>query len=173
MMNRINRGWIVVGIIWAVVLSIHYWNISEMVRIRADRERKVFLTMDEQFLRAHSEKIAESLKMREAFFHSAEALNLGLLTVENELEALASSYELARVSVKGREDRAYGGGMPVVLSCEGSLRKMVELLEALRRDHAYVPVTKVTISLETRGAPARGEIQMNYRYRIVNSETRT
>ena len=134
MIDRINKRWVVVGVIWAVVLSIDYWNIGEMYRIREARARKVFLTMDEQFLRAHSEEISESLKKR---------------------------------------DQANGGSIPITLSCEGSLRKMVECLEALRRDYAYVPVIKVTIEIENRGAPARCEISLNYRYKIVGPETQT
>jgi hypothetical protein len=173
MIDRINKRWIVVGVIWAVVLSIDYWNIGEMYRIGEARARKVFLTMDEQFLRAHSEEISESLKKREAFFHSAEALNLGLLTVGNELGAIAAEYELTGVNVQSRLDQAEGGSIPITLSCEGSLRKMVECLEALRRDYAYVPVIKVTIGIENRGAPARCEISLNYRYKIVGPETQT
>jgi hypothetical protein len=173
MMDRINKRWTVVGILWVVALSVNYWNIGEMYRIREARERKVFLTMDEQFLRAHSEEISESLKKREAFFHSAEALHLGLLTIENELGALAKGYELSRVHVKSQPDQTNGGSIPVVLSCEGPLRKMVDCLEALRRDYAYAPVTKVIISIEDRGAPAKCEAHLNYRYKIVAPETQT
>lgn len=173
MMDRMNKRWIVVGLIWAGALAVNYWNISEMYRIREAREQKVFLAMDEQFLRAHSEEIAESLKKREAFFHSAEALNLGLLTVENAVGALAAKYDLAHVDVKSLLDQDTGSSIPVVLSCEGSLKKVVECLEALRRDHAYAPVTKVAVEIEGRGAPARCEVRLNYRYRIVHPETRT
>ena len=173
MKDRINKRWIIVGVIWAVALSIDYWNIGEMVRIREARERKVFLKMDERFLKAHSEEISESLKKREAFFHSAEALNLGLLTVEDELGALAAEYGLVAVNVKSQADDADGGSIPVTMSCEGSLRKMVECLEALRRDHAYVPVTKVAVEIEGPGAPAKFEISLNYRYKIVAPEAQT
>jgi len=173
MKDRINKRWIVVGLIWAVALSIDYWNIGEMYRITEARERKIFLKMDEQFLKAHSQEISDSLREREAFFHSAEALNLGLLTVENELSALAAEYELTGVKVQSQPDQADDGTIPVSLSCEGSLRKMVECLEALRRDYAYVPVTKVTIVIEDRGAPAKSEISLNYRYKIVGPETQT
>lgn len=172
-MDRMNKRWIAVVVIWAAALALNYWNISEMYRIREAREQKIFLTMDEQFLRAHSEEISESLKKREAFFHSAEALNLGLLTVENELGVLAARYDLAEVDVRSQLDQDTGSSIPVVLSCEGSLKKVVECLQALRKDYAYVPVTKVAIEIEGRGAPARCEVLMNYRYRIVSSETQT
>jgi hypothetical protein len=173
MMDRMNKRWIVVGVIWVAALVINYWNISEMYRIREAREKKVFLTMDEQFLRAHSEEISESLKKRETFFHSAEALNLGLLTIENELGALAAQYDLAEVDVRSLLDQDTGSSIPVVLSCEGSLKKLVECLEALHRDHAYVPVTRVAVEIEGRGAPAKCEVRLNYRYRIVRPETLT
>jgi hypothetical protein len=173
MMDRTNKAWIVVGVIWVAALWMNFWNIGEMYRIREARERKVFLKMDDQFLRAHSEEISESLKKREAFFHSAEALNLGLLTVKDELGALAARYELAAVDVNSQEDNADGSSIPVVLSCEGSLRKMVECLEALRRDYGYVPVTKVMIAIEGHGTPAKCEVHLNYRYKIVGRETRT
>jgi hypothetical protein len=172
-MDGMSKRWIVVGAIWAAALALNYWNISEMYRIRAAREKRVFLTMDEQFLRAHSEEISESLKRREALFRSAEALNLGLLTVENELGALATRYDLAEVDVRSQLDQDTGSSIPVVLLCEGSLKKVVECLEALRRDHAYVPVTKVAIEIEGRGAPAKCEVRLNYRYRIVHPETQT
>ena len=171
MMDRINKRWIVVGVIWAVVLAIDFWNIGEMVRIREARERQVFLKMDEQFLRAHSEEISESLKKREAFFHSAEALNLGLLTVENELVALGATHGLFGVRVQSRPDETDGGSIPVTLMCEGSLRKMVECLEALRRDYAYVPVTRVKVKMQDPGARARCEISLTYRYKIITPES--
>ncbi len=173
LMDRMNKRWLAVAAIWISALAVNYWNISEMYRIREAREKKVFLTMDERFLRAHSEEIEESLKKREAFFHSAEALNLGLLTVENELGALAGQYELTAVDVQSQMDQDSGNSIPVVLSCEGSLKKMVECLEALRKDHAYAPVTKVKIEIEGRGAPAKCEVLLNYRYRIVGPETQT
>jgi hypothetical protein len=173
MRDRISKRWLVVGVIWTTALVVNYWNIGEMYRIRETRERKVFLSMDEQFLRAHSEEISESLKKREAFFHSAEALNLGLLTVENELRALAAEYQLTGVEVQSELDRADGGTIPMVFSCKGSLRKMVEWLETLRRDYAYAPITKVKVTIEHSGAPARCEVWLNYRYRIVDPETRT
>lgn len=173
MMDRMNKRWFAVVVIWAAALALNYWNISEMYRIREAREQKVFLTMDEQFLRTHSEEISESLKRQEAFFHSAEALNLGLLTVEDELGALAAQYDLTEVDVRSLLDQDTGSNIPMVLLCEGSLKKVVECLEALRRDHAYVPVTKVEIEIEGRGAPAKCEVWLNYRYRIVRPETQT
>ncbi len=173
MKDRISKRWLIVVVIWTVALSVNYWNISQMYRIREAREKKVFLAMDEQFLRTHSEEVAESLKKREAFFHSAEALNLGLLTVENELEAMAARYGLGAVEVKGDLSQADGGSVPVVMVCEGSLQKMVECLENLRKDCAYAPVTRVKITVAEPGAPARCELRLNYRYKIVHPETRT
>lgn len=173
MRNRISKRWVVVGVIWIAALLVNYWNIGGMYRIREARERKVFLTMDEQFLRAHAEEISEALKKREAFFHSAEALDLGLLTVENELTSLAAGHELTKVAVKSEMDQAADGSIPVVLSCEGSLKRMVECLESLRREYAYAPVTRVRVSIEGRGAPAKCELRLNYRYRIVDPEAPT
>jgi hypothetical protein len=172
MKEGINKRWLVVGVIWITAFLVNYWNIGEMYRIREAREQKVFLTMDEQFLRAHAEEISDSLKKREAFFHSPEALNLGLLTVENELGALAARHELTKVEVMSEVNKAEGGTIPMVFSCEGSLKKMVECLETLRRDYAYAPITKVRVAIERRGAPARCEVWLKYRYRIVEPETR-
>jgi hypothetical protein len=173
MRNRISKRWVVVVLIWAAALFLNYRNIGEMYRIREARDRKVFLTMDRQFLRAHSEEISESLRKREAFFHSAEALNLGLLTVENDLGALAAGYDLTGVQVRSDPKGADDGNIPLVLSYEGSLKRVVECLEALRRDHAYAPVTKVTVAIEGPGAPAKCEVRLNYRYRIVQAEAAT
>ena len=173
MRTRISKRWLAVVVIWVAALAVNYWNVSEMNRIRKAREQKVFLTMDQQFLRAHSEEIARSLKKREAFFRSAEALNLGLLTVENELGAVAARYDLTKVEVKGDLNQADGSSIPMVMSCEGPLKKVVECLETLRKDCAYAPVTRVKIEIAGQGAPAKCEVALNYRYRIVNSETGT
>ncbi len=51
------------------------------------------------------------------------------------------------------------------------MRKVVDCLETLRRDYAYVPVTKVKVEIEGPGAPARCEISLTYRYKIVTPET--
>ncbi len=167
--DRLSKRWLTVAAIWVAALAVNYWNIGEMLRIREAREKKVFLSMDERFLRAHSEEIAESLEKRETFFHSAEALNMGLLTVENELGALAAGHGLTGVDVQAQPDQDSGSNIPVLLTCEGALKKMVEFLEALRREYAYVPVTRVKIEIEGPGAPARFEVRFNYRYRIEGS----
>ena len=41
MINRISKRWLVVGVIWTAVLSVNYWNIGEMYRIREAREQRV------------------------------------------------------------------------------------------------------------------------------------
>ena len=91
--------------------------------------------------------------------------------MENELSALAAEYELAQVKVQSLQHQSDGGSIPVTLTCAGPLRKLVEWLETMRRDYAYVPVTKVKVQIEGPGAPARCEIFLNYRYKIVSSET--
>ncbi len=170
MMDRINKKWALIAGVWIAALCLNAWNLDAMDRIREARRKRVFLTMDEQFLRSHAAEISESLKRHEAFFHSAKALNLGLLTAEEDLKSLSERFGLTDVVVKGEAAEGNQGMVPLQFSCRGPLKNLVEWLEALRRDYAYMPVTRVTVEVDGPGMPARCEAVLKYRYKIVESD---
>jgi len=170
MTSRIQKKWVIVGVIWTGVLCLHFWNVHLMNRIEAARERKELLKMDEQFLAAHQEEITKLLEERGAFYHDTEALSLGLLQVESELRGLANAHGFTEVEVKRQSGETVEGRIPILFSFRGSLKGLIECLEALRSDHAYLPVSRVNVEIGPSEKRARCQALLNYRYRIVARE---
>jgi hypothetical protein len=170
MTSRIQKTWVIVGVIWTGVLCLHFWNVHLMDRIQAARERKELLKMDEQFLAAHQEEITKLLEERGSFYHDTEALSLGLLKVESELRGLANAHGFTEVEVKRQSGETVGGRIPILFSFRGSLKGLIECLEALRSDHAYLPVSRVNVEIGPSEKRARCQALLNYRYRIVARE---
>ena len=57
MKEKTNKRWIVVGLIWAVVISLTYWNTNTMDRVRSPAERIETAQNERQFLLSNSENI--------------------------------------------------------------------------------------------------------------------
>ena len=170
MTGRIRKKWVIVGVIWTGVLCLHFWNVHLMHRIQAARERKEILKMDEQFLAAHEKEIAKILEEHGAFYHDTEALSLGLLKVESELRTLTNTHGLTGVEVKKQPGDADAGNVSILFSFGGPLKGLISCMEALRLDHAYLPVSRVTVEIERSQKRAKCQAVLNYRYRIADRQ---
>jgi hypothetical protein len=155
------------------VLLLTCWNVRKIDQIRDLRERRVVLRMEEQFLTHNSENLSKVLKKAELFYQSIESLKLGLLTVEDELRALAAKHYLTNVRIDSHEGNAREGIVPVTLSLKGSIEGIVKWLGAIRRCFPYMPVTGIRIRIEQPGAQAEFQVYLNYRYRISSPGSST
>ncbi len=68
MKDKINKRWAVVGLIWAGVIFLTWWNVDTMDRIRSPRERIEISHTEMQFVQYNSENISSVLKKKALFW---------------------------------------------------------------------------------------------------------
>lgn len=171
--DRTAWMWAFLGLLWAVVLAVHFWNLETIDRIRQAREKSELVRMDEQFLQSHRQEIERRLAERASLRHEVEALSLGLLKVEGELRGLASRYGFTEVEVNREPSRGMEDTVPILFSFEGPLRGVMDCLESLRKEYAYLPVARLALKVEPGRKRVRCQALLNYRYRVAGSGSQT
>ena len=172
MKEKINKRWIVVGLIWAVAIFLTCWNINTMDRLRSPEERMEVSRNERQFLLYNSENISRVLKKRALFHQPVESLKLGLLSVENQLQGLVAKYDLKEFRTECHPGKASQGSMPVRLSFQGSFERTLKLLGVLQKDYPYLLIKQVKIVPHQPEHKAGFQILFNYRYRVSSGESK-
>jgi hypothetical protein len=168
MKDKISKRWVVVGLIWAGVIFLTWWNIDTMDRIKSPRERREISHLERQFVQYHSENISSVLKKRALFFQSIESLKLGCLSVENQLRSLAAAYDLNAFKTECQPGEDNTESMPVKLSFQGSSERALRLLGVLQKDHPYLLIKQVEMIPYDQAGNIKFRILFSYRYRIAS-----
>ena len=168
MKDKINKRWAVVGLIWAGVIFLTWWNIDTMDRIRSPRERREISNMERQFVQYHSEDISSVLKKRALFCQPIESLKLGCLSVENQLRSLAAAYDLKAFKTECQPGEDNPRNMPVKLSFQGPFERAVKLLGVLQKDYPYLLIKRVEMIPYDLTGNIKFQILFSYRYRIAS-----
>lgn len=171
--DRTAWMWAFIGLLWTLVLALHFWNLRTIDRIREARERSELVRMDEQFLQSHRQEIERRLAERASLRHETEALSLGLLKVEGELRGLAARYGFTEVEVSREPSRGREDTVPILFAFQGPLRGTMDCLESLRKDYAYLPVARLALKVEPGQKRVRCQALLNYRYRVLGSGSQT
>lgn len=171
--DRTAWTWALIGLVWALVLAVHFWDLRTIDRIREARQRSELVRMDEQFLQSHRQEIERRLAERAALRHETEALSLGLLKVEGDLRGLAGRYGFTEVEVNREPSRGMEDTVPILFAFQGSLRGVMDCLESLRKEYPYLPVARLALRVEPAEKRVRCQALLNYRYRVVSAGSQT
>lgn len=171
--DRTAWMWVFIGLLWGIVLAVHFSNLKTIDRIREARQRSELVRMDEQFLQSHRQEIEKRLAERAALRHETEALSLGLLKVERELRGLATRYGFTEVEVNREPSRGMEDAVPILFAFQGSLRGVMDCLESLRKEYPYLAVARLALKVEPAEKRVRCQALLNYRYRVVSAGSQT
>lgn len=166
MKDKINKRWAVVGLIWAGIIFLTWWNIDTMDRTRSPRERIDISHTEMQFVQYNSENISSVLKKRALFCQPIESLKLGSLSVENQLRSLATEYDLKEFKTECQPAEDNQGSMPIKLSFQGPFKRALKFLDVLQKDYPYLPIKQVEMIPYELEDKIKFRILINYRYRI-------
>lgn len=168
MKDKIKKRWAVVGLIWAGVIFLTWWNVDTMDRIRSPRERKEVDHTEMQFVQYNSENISHVLKKAALFCQPVESLKLGCLSVENQLRSLATEYDLKEFKTVCQPGEDNQGSMPIKLSFQGPFKRTLKLLGVLQKNYPYLLIKQVEMIPYQLENKIKFRIFCNYRYRIAS-----
>jgi hypothetical protein len=167
MRNAFKQRWIMVGLIWAGVISVHLWNSAEIDQIRTIRDQREIYLMDNRFWQDNADHIAQIMQQYASLTQSIDSLKLGLLNLENNLRARALSLGLEKVEFLNQPEMAQEGIMPVRVFFQGSFKDVLQWLDVLHKDFAYVQIRNVKIVLDPSATQAKFQVSMHYRYLLA------
>jgi len=171
MKDKINKRWAVVGLIWAGVIFLTWWNVDTMDRIRSPRERIEISHTEMQFVQYNSENISSVLNKTALFCQPVESLKLGCLSVENQLRSLATEYDLKEFKTECQPGEDNQESMPIKLSFQGPFEMSLKLLGVLQKDYPYLLIKQVEMIPYELEDKIKFQILFSYRYKVTTTET--
>ncbi len=171
--DNLKRRWILAGLAWTGALLLVLVNSGLINQIMHARAKTYSLQKDAEFLKSHAEGISKVMEDRTGLRHPIETLSLGLLTLEGDLRSLAAAHNLIEVRIESTQDEDPGDRVPVKVSFEGELRKIMEWLEAASKNRPYLIVSGIELEANTPEARAKCNILLHYRYIVSSPEENT
>jgi len=169
MKDDMKKKWFVIVIIWAACLLLTCWNVNGIDGISEMREKGAILSMERHFLKENSEAISKALYKKDTLYQSITSINMGLLAVKDDLISLAVSHGLVKERIKIDKNQSNGRNVGITLSCEGSVKGVVELLKELSCNYPYLSISGIEIKIDGLGINGRFEIDLSYRYKTLYS----
>ena len=168
--DNLQKRWVLAGLAWVGALLLVLGNAAFINQILEARSKTYSLQKDAEFLKGHSEDISAVMKEKTGLRQRVETLSLGLLTLEGELRRLATDQGLVEVKIESARDEDQGDRVPVKVSFEGGLSRIVKWLEAVSKDRPYLILSQVELEANTPQARAKGKILLQYRYETSSPE---
>jgi hypothetical protein len=171
MRGKYKNRWIMVGLVWAGVLMVDYWNIDQIDQIREIRTQREIFLRDRQFWQNNVNNISQILQRYSSFTQSVESLKLGLLQLENNLKASALSMGLKEVKYNSQTEMAGEGMVPIKLVFTGTFKAAGQWLDRLHKDLPCVYVRNIKVTLDPLAERAKFQVSINYRYTLSLAES--
>jgi hypothetical protein len=170
MRNKFKNRWIIAGLIWFGVGIVHFWNISAMDQVQTLRDQRENLLMDNRFWQDNAEHFAQIMQQYSGAVESIESLKLGLLNLENNLRAKALNLGFEQVEFINQPEMAQEGIMPVRVFIQGAFHNLLQWMDVLRKDFAYIQIRNIKIVPNPLAMQAKFQFSILYRYRLSTAE---
>jgi hypothetical protein len=167
MSSKMKKRWLVVGCVWALALALTFWNGVKIETVAAARGKNEQRLREIDFQRQNAKELARISKSHEALFLPVESLDLGIVAVRSRLHALAAAFDLEDVRIRTEMTQMIGDQIPCTVSMRGALGPAVGFLTALHKS-LYLTIGKMTISSEKGRNKVEMQIELRFKYRIVN-----
>jgi hypothetical protein len=170
MRGKFKNRWIMVGLVWAGVLMIDFWNIQQIDQIREIRAQREIFLRDQQFWNNNAKNISQILHRYSSISQRVDSLKLGLLQLENNLKTSALSLGLKEVKYVSQTEMAGEGMVPIKLIFTGTFEAAGQWLDKLQKDLPCVYIRNIKVSLDPLAEQAKFQVSINYRYSLSLAE---
>ncbi len=170
MTEKLKKRWTIVCVVWIGALILTFVNNIQIDHIIVAREKAEILQKDQIFWNKNAENINNILKKWESAFQHVESLKLGLLSVENQLVALAGQKGLANVKISTRSDQGTEMGVPADISFKGPFNGAMKWLNTLEKDYPFLPLQRLAIKVDDAETKSEFNASFYYRYQIIGQE---
>lgn len=172
MKNPLGQRWIILCLIWGVVLLLTYWNqvmIRTINRQRADFE---ISGMTAAFVQKNRHEIDRMVEKRAAYRQPVESIQIGSLSLKNQLRSLASTHNLMILAMNTDIDQAVSVSDKVSmnLTVVGTYADALGWLAALERDYTYARALRIKVQRSQGRQVPQFEIQIEYQFELLEPQ---
>ena len=173
MKSHLTKYWIAVVMVWAVAVTLSFWNTSQISTILKDIELNEIYRMDDLFWQFNSGKISKVLPQRNSMILPIESLKLGYLVIEDSLRALIDPHDFEDVLLEMSPSEFTGEGVPIRVYFKGPFERILPWLAALENTFPYLTINQMKIFTDAVNQISRYQIDLFFRYRIITDADRS
>ncbi len=166
MMNKIERKWLVVGIIWSAVLATTGWNMVSISEIQSGRQALEGVKMDQRYLKSKETDINDVRYWNTRLTHSVKSYDLGFLVVENDLKRLFEMCGLKKMRVEGKNGTQVVSPAFIQIRAKGSIPALVKWIGAVEDAYPYLEISKLEMNADPHHRVSKLSATFVYHYSI-------
>ncbi len=170
MMDRFNKRWLAVGVLWGVVLVMTGWNMVRISDVQRRRQDLEALKMDMRYLNANRSGIAAVRAQKARLVHRVDSFGLGFLVVENGLKRISREAGMTQMRVEAKTNFQGDRAVPIDVFATGSVTAIVTWLTAVEKEHPYLNLGRVDVTFDEHHRTGRMQASFDYRYAPMSPE---
>jgi hypothetical protein len=169
-MPRLNAYWLTAAGLWMLAIGLTCWNLSTIEAVSMARDNGERLRNEVLFQRQYIGKLEAVRQTAETYALPVDSVQLGFLTVQQQLEALAAVFGLQKVKVARLVGQTDPEQWPLTVSFEGAFQGTAGFLQALRQ-YPYLNPQRLQVKIAEDSLRASTEIQLVFQFRLKPAES--
>jgi hypothetical protein len=170
MKDPLGRRWIIVWIIWGAALLLTYCNRSMIQEINGQRALLDVRNTAATFVQKNRHEIDKILTKRAVYRQPVESVQIGCLSMKNQLRALATAHNLTVLEFNIDTGQTITDSVPVSLTLVGTYADALGWLAALERDYAHAPAVQVKVQRAQGLHMPQFEVRIRYYFELAGPQ---
>jgi hypothetical protein len=171
MKDRLRQRWMIVWLIWGAVLLLTFCNQSMIRKIDAQRALLDVRNLEVGFVQKNHRDIDKILTKMAAYRQPVESIQIGCLSLKNQLRTLASAHNLMVLEINSDSGQPASDTVPISLTLAGSYSDALGWLAALEHDYAYAPAVQMKVQRTQGQQIPQFEVRIQYQFELTGPQT--
>lgn len=165
MKNNIKKYFIFVCIIWSVSLILFFVNINQLKKLTKYKSNHLLDMAQKQFINEYSKEIETTFQKTKSLCKEVESTKIWILNLKEDVTTLAMQFGLSKIIIQGLQNQESEIQTKIALSCEGSLKGFVELINAANKKYQSLYFSKMEIMLNPSELRDKFNLSMTARHK--------
>ena len=148
MKNNIKKYSVYVCIIWAVSLILFFVNVSQLKKLTKQKSAPLLNLAQKQFINEYSKEIETAFQKAGSLCKEVKSAKIWILNLKEDFTVLAAKFGLSKIIIQSSQNQDFNDMQTkIILSCEGSLKGFLELINAVNKKYPSLYFSKMEIML--------------------------
>lgn len=171
MSDSLKTRWLITGFVWALAISLTFWNINKIESFEKAREKQEIYLIDEQFWSNNALNISQIMEKRASLIQEVESSKLGVFEFEKNLRGLALKLGLNTIKLISQTEIDQDGIVPLKISFQSNFKQALQWLDLLKIELPYAQIRDVKIVVNEPVKQTEFVVSIYYRYNLSSGET--
>ena len=150
MKNNIKKYSVYICIVWAASLMLFFVNIIQIEKLTKQKLGHLMNLAQKQFTNEYSREIETAFQKVGSLSKEVKSAKIWILNLKEDFTALAANFGLSKIIIQSSQNQDFNDMQTkIVLSCEGSLKGFLELINAVNKKYPSLYFGKMEIMLNS------------------------